>query len=220
MTDAHQPTGPYVGVIADMVASRELSPPDRSRVQERFTELIETLNDQYSGKLAAKFVITLGDEFQGLLNDPEVIPQFVWLLEQRFTVRKLRVGFGYGQIHTALREYAINVDGPALHNARFSIEAAKRGSLNGGVFTGFGATLDPALNGFARALEHQRATWPRRQRQVVERLNTGLKGIEVAEELGITKQAVSRYAALAGWEAYVEAQRGWSVLLRSVGERQ
>jgi hypothetical protein len=210
----HKPTRPHVAIIADMVASRSLPPARRSRVQEQFTELIRKLNQIYRKHLCAKFVITLGDEFQGLLRDPDMIPDLVWNLEQLFLARELRLGFGYGPIYTSIKEYAINLDGPALHNARASIEAAKRRSLQGGVFTGFGPTLDPALNGFARILHHQRAGWPPRQREVLKRLHEGRKGTDVAQELGVTKQAVSRYASLAGWEAYVEAEQGWSALLR------
>jgi len=199
-----------------MVASRALSPAARSEAQEEFTELIGKLNRLYREHLSAKFVITLGDEFQALLHAPGIIPDLIWTLEQLFTVRALRLGFGFGLIYTRIKEYAINVDGPALHNARSSIEVAKRNSLQGGVFTGFGPQLDPPLNGFARALNHQRATWTRRQRDVVVRLHDGRKGIEIAEELGITKQAVSRYASLAGWDAYKEAERGWSSLLHGL----
>ena len=147
-------------MIADMVASRSLPAARRARVQEEFTRLTRMLNQRYGRHLRAKFVITLGDEFQGLVRDPEIIPSLVWTLEQRFTERALRLGFGYGKIFTAIQEYAINVDGPALHNARYAIDVAKRRKLQGGVFTGFGPTLDAALNGIARVLHHQRATWP------------------------------------------------------------
>jgi hypothetical protein len=207
-------------VIADMVGSRSLSPSRRSRVQNEFSKLIDTLNQLYREHLRAKFVITLGDEFQGLLSNPEMIPHLVWTLERRFTRRALRLGFGYGRIYTSIQEYAINVDGPALHNARSSIETAKRRALQGGVFTGFGPSLDPALNGFARVLYHQRATWPAQQREVVTRLHEARKGTVIAQELGITKQAVSRYASLAGWEAYVEAEQGWSALLSTLVRNQ
>ena len=199
-----------------MVASRSLSPSQRSSVQEQFTELVQKLNQLYRGHLRAKFVITLGDEFQGLLQTPEIIPHLIWTLEQLFTARELRLGFGFGSIYTSIKEYAINVDGPALHSARSSLEAAKRRKLKGGVFTGFGPAVDPALNGLARVLHHQRDTWPTRQRQVVKHLHDGWKGTDIAQELGITKQAVSRYASLAGWEAYIEAEQGWTTLLRAL----
>jgi hypothetical protein len=207
-------------VIADMVASRALSPAQRSHVQDQFSRLIKKLNQLYREHLRAKFVITLGDEFQALLRNPEIIPNLIWTIERLFTARALRLGFGFGPIYTTIKEYAINVDGPALHNARSSIEAAKRHSLQGGVFTGFGARLDPALNGFARILNRQRANWPTRQRDVVVRLHDGRKGVDIARELGITKQAVSRYASLAGWNAYAEAERGWCSLLHDLAADQ
>jgi len=56
----------------------------------------------------------------------------------------------------------------------------------------------------------------REQREVVTRLHDGRKGTDIAQKLGITKQAVSRYASLAGWEAYSEAEQGWSALLRTL----
>lgn len=215
---ARPAAGPYVAVIADMVSSKALSPSARALVQEDFTALIHTLNQLFRADLRAKFVITLGDEFQALLRNPVIIPQLIWMLEQRFTARPLRLGFGYGEIHTSIKEYAINLDGPALHSARAAIEQAKRRNSRGGVFTGFGPTLDPALNGFARVLYHQRSTWPAQQRAVAVRLHEGRKGTEIAAELGITKQAVSRYALLGGWDAYVTAEQGWSALLRTLGE--
>ncbi len=210
--------GPYVALIADMVSSRDLSPSKRSLVQEDFTRLIEGLNQLYKADLRARFVITLGDEFQGLIANPRMIPQLVWTLEKSFTARPLRLGFGYGSIHTSIKEYAINLDGPALHNARAAIERAKHHDLRGGVFDGFGPALDLALNGFARVLYHQRANWPARQHDVIMQLHEGHKGTEIANELGISKQAVSRYATLAGWNAYLEAEQGWSALLGTLAE--
>jgi hypothetical protein len=169
--------------------------------------------------LTAGTLLLAQDEFQGLLRGPEIIPHLIWTLEQLFTARELRLGFGFGRIHTSIKTYAINVDGPALHNARSSIEAAKRRALRGGVFTGFGPALDPALNGYARVLHYQRAKWPTRQREVVTRLHDGRKGIDIARDLGVTKQAVSRYASLAGWNAYLEAEQGWCKLLRTLAGR-
>src|SRR4051812_8354396 len=104
-----------------MVASRALSPSQRSTVQEQFNEVIKSLNRLYRPHLRSKFIITLGDEFQGLLQTSAIIPHLIWTLEQLFTVRELRLGFGFGSIHTSIKEYAINVDGPALHNARSSL---------------------------------------------------------------------------------------------------
>ncbi len=193
-----------------------LPAPQRAVVQEQFGQLIDSLNRLYGEDLRAKFVITLGDEFQAILQSPRIIPHLVWTLEERFQARQLRLGFGFGSIYTAIQEYAINVDGPSLHSARFAIEAAKRKDLRGGVFSGFGPVFDPVFNGFARVLYHQRASWPPRQREVARHLHRGEKGTDIAVRMGITKQAVSRYAMLAGWEAYREAEQGWTAVLETL----
>src|SRR3989440_8538905 len=58
---------PCLALIGDMVGSRELLPSRRPKIQERFREFIQYLNKKYAKDILAKFVITLGDEFQGLL---------------------------------------------------------------------------------------------------------------------------------------------------------
>src|SRR5262252_6237974 len=103
----------YVAVIADMVRSRELPSTQRAVVQKHFQELVTTLNREYGDSLASKFAITLGDEFQGLLTTSTVLPDLIWLIEERFSDRKVRVGIGLGTLDTPLQAHAINIDGPA-----------------------------------------------------------------------------------------------------------
>ena len=60
----------YIAVIADMVRSRELPRSRRRDLQKHFSGLIATLNRDYRKAIAARFIITLGDEFQGILCLP------------------------------------------------------------------------------------------------------------------------------------------------------
>src|SRR4051812_47776691 len=108
----------YIAVISDMVQSRELEGSRRQSVQRRFSGLINHLNTNFKSSLAAKFVVTLGDEFQALLTSADVIPDLLWESDRSFRDRQLRFGFGFGEIYTDIPEFAINVDGPALHKAR------------------------------------------------------------------------------------------------------
>src|SRR5882724_11165564 len=117
---------PCLALIGDMVGSRELLPSRRPKIQERFKEFIQYLNKKYAKDILAKFVITLGDEFQGLLLSATPIPDLMWDIDQRFSDRDLRVGVGFGVLTTPIQKEAINVDGPALYNARAAIESARR----------------------------------------------------------------------------------------------
>src|SRR5438552_2721950 len=138
----------YIAIVADMVRSRDLSSSQRRALQRRFSRLIDNLNREYRKAIAARFVITLGDEFQGILHSAAFVPDLIWHLEQNFPERELRVGIGFGTLDTALQKVAINVDGPVLHAARAAIEHAKKAKALGGVFHGFG-DLDDILNGIA-----------------------------------------------------------------------
>src|SRR2546421_2296049 len=109
---------PCLALIGDMVGSRELLPSRRPKIQERFREFIQYLNKKYAKDILAKFVITLGDEFQGLLLSATPVPDLMWDIDQRFSDRDLRVGVGFGVLTTPIQEEAINDDGPALYNAR------------------------------------------------------------------------------------------------------
>lgn len=208
--------GPCVALIADMVKSRDVPRARRPDVQRSFSEFIDTLNHTYKNALVARFVVTLGDEFQGLLSDARVLPALLWDMHYEFHIRQLRVGIGFGTIDTSIGRNAINIDGPALHHARNAIDIAKKEKLLGGVFDGFGATSDAAFNGFARLLQYHRARLKPQQRKVFGLLRQSLTQSAVATELGITRQAVSLYTAAAGWEAYREGEQGWLALLAQI----
>jgi hypothetical protein len=199
-----------------MVKSRELSRAERPEVQVSFSEFIGELNRKYRPAIVARFVITLGDEFQGLLSDPGVLPDLLWDMHYKFQIRALRVGVGFGLIDTPIGRDAINIDGPALHHARNAVDLAKKEKLLGGVFSGFGNSYDLAFNGFARLLQHHRSRLKRQQRRVIELLRQSLTQTAIADELGVSRQAVSLYARAAGWEAYHEGEDGWRALLSQI----
>ena len=196
------------------MASRQLSPSDRREVQAELRQFLSWLNQQYRSAVLSDFVITTGDEFQALLRDPEPIPDIAWELEAKLGPVGVRLGIGFGTIHTPLRPVAIGMDGPAFHRAREAITKAAKKSWNGGVFLGFTDLGDKILNGFARSLHRHRTDMTERQREVAAILRQGKTQTEVAEMLEITKQAVSNHVGAMGWEEYSIAETGWRAALK------
>lgn len=203
----------YIAVIADMVRSRELPSARRGLVQKHFQDLVRGLNREYRAAIAAKFSITLGDEFQGLLHAASVLPDLIWRLEEDFADRDLRVGVGIGSLDTPLQSYAINIDGPALHAAREAIELAAKGDILGGVFRGFG-TLDEVLTGMSTLLRFQRSSWTKSQRNIANLLRQGKMQSQVAAHLRVSRQLVSKQVAALGWKAYAAGENAWRIILR------
>jgi hypothetical protein len=203
----------YIAVIADMVGSRGLPRPQRGVLQKQFAELIASLNRDYRKTIVSKFVITLGDEFQGLLSATGAIPDLIWRLEQDLPQREFRVGVGLGTLDTPLQKYALNIDGPALHTARAAIEHAKKAKALGGVFRGFGE-LDDILSGVATLLWFQRSRWTPSQRNIADLLRKGMSQVDVAKELGIKKQVVSRQVLASGCYPYIAGDNAWRMILQ------
>lgn len=203
----------YIAVIADMVGSRGVPHSRRSALQKQFSGLIVHLNRTYRKTIASKFVITLGDEFQGMLNSAASIPDLIWHLEQDFPQRELRVGIGFGSLDTELQPYAINIDGPVLHFARAAIDDARKAKALGGVFRGFG-DLDEILNGMARLLRYHRSHWTPSQRSIASLLRQGMSQTQIAKRLGIRKQVVSRQVRASGCVQYIAAEDAWRMILQ------
>jgi len=208
----------YIAMIADLVGSRSVPHSQRSELQKKFGELLADFNLKYRKTIAAKFIITLGDEFQGLLHSAAVIPDLTWRLEEDLPGYKFRVGIGLGKLDTPVQKYAINIDGPALHLARAAIESAKNNKYLGGVFRGFG-DLDDILNGLARLLWFHRSQWTPAQRKIVSLLRQGMSQTQVANKLRIRKQVVSRQVHASGYSQYIAAEGAWRIILENQVDR-
>ena len=156
--------------------------------------MIETLLDQINRDLAsnikARFIVTLGDEFQGLVYPAfpfyEFHKRFFWKFAQN---HPLRLGIGVGTIDTAFKEAAIGMDGPAFHAAREAIAQCKA-SQQVFRFQGFGA--DKALNALALTIQSIEAQWTDRQREVVELLDAQSEQASVARYVEISRQAINK----------------------------
>lgn len=199
-----------------MVGSREISREHRPAVQDRFNGLMRALNETFQDRLIARFTVTLGDEFQGILTDASVIPDILWKIEEEFHDRPIRVGIGYGPLSTAIPEFAVNVDGPALHQARRAIEIAKKKNRRSGVFSGFGKRQDLVLNYIATTLWWRRANWTAAERRVVALLRT-MSQVDAATALNITKQAINDAAKRAAWNDYREGEDALRAMLKQYG---
>lgn len=147
-----------------------------------------------------------------MLSDATVIPDIVWAIEKEYLRRHVRLGFGFGTLHTPIQPRALNIDGPVLHNARAAIEIARSKRILGGIFVGFGKH-DDILTGFAEVLRHLRERMTPKQREIVELLRGGGTQIDAAIAFDISKQAASLHVYAAGWEAYRAAEQGWKVAL-------
>lgn len=115
----------YYAIIGDIKKSKELS--GRDQIQKNLNKVLSHINDVYSKDIAAKFIITLGDEFQGLLCRTDHLIEIIQYVQRELYPVEFRFGVGIGEISTEIHyEAAIGADGPAFYAARNSIEDIRK----------------------------------------------------------------------------------------------
>src|SRR5439155_855805 len=126
----------YVALIADAIASRDLAPATRARLQTDVRAAVKDLNQRYRRVLAARFAVTLGDELQGLLATPQPVWDLAHDVRARLPTVDWVVACGRGPITTPLAPTAPEMDGPCFPEARAAMDRAKpprpRAALRGG----------------------------------------------------------------------------------------
>jgi hypothetical protein len=73
------PMGEFVAIKMDMRSSRRIG--DRERVQEQFLQVMESLNREFAPSIQARFIVTHGDEAQGMLKR-EFSPNVLAVMER------------------------------------------------------------------------------------------------------------------------------------------
>lgn len=107
----------YYAIIGDVKDSRTL--PNRNDVQEKLKKVLLDINRIYNEDIAADFLITLGDEFQGLMLKSNNIIKIVKHIQRELHPIQIRFGIGIGEISTKInKKAAIGADGPAFYAAR------------------------------------------------------------------------------------------------------
>ncbi len=205
----------YLAVIGDIVDSKRIV--NRAEVQRELEVALKTINEEYSRYIASDFLITLGDEFQGLLSCPEKALSIVNDLEGKVEDVAFRYGLGWGELATSLKPTSLGMDGPCFHMARRTIIRAKEESRWISV-EGFGEELDVALNGVFRLIRSVSGRWKPAQSETVRLMReTGLQK-EVARLRGVSTSVVSETLKAAHFKSVSEAEGSVAILLRRFTE--
>lgn len=203
----------YVAVIGDLKNSKSIE--DRRIVQEKLNKVLEEINSDYNEFLSAKFIITLGDEFQGLLSDGSSVMKILSRIERQMYPVMLRFGIGVGGITTAINPaMSIGADGPGFYCARTAIVSLKENENKKQIFSGDirvefeedKKEIKDLINVVFNLMASLKSGWSDRQREIIWRtLENNDTQAEIAENFGITQPTVNRILATGKYYAYKDA---------------
>ncbi len=84
------------------------------------------VNEKFSSDIDAPFMITRGDEFQGVVNNLQTAFIAMLEFERLLFPLQLRYGIGRGGVQKMGSDIPIEMDGPAFHRANESLAVVKK----------------------------------------------------------------------------------------------
>lgn len=198
----------YTAIIGDMENSRLIA--DREKAQIRLKNVLSSINEKYSSDISAVFMITLGDEFQGLLNCGRNVIKIIEEIEYSMYPIKIRFGIGIGDITTEINhDMPLGADGPAYYNARDMIDSLK--ALKGkaseyNIKIKSGSNEDILLNTVFSLLYTVKNQWTDKQREIVHfAYSLSLKQVELAERFNAAQSTIQQILKRGDYARYKNA---------------
>lgn len=189
----------YLAIIGDLVGSRSLNPPERSLVQKRFQKVLNRVNESFKDQIASLFLITAGDETQGILYRSDYCYEIIRKIQIELTPIQIVFGLGYGPLTTELGEFAVGADGPAFYLARQALDESKaerraygKSILREVRFHSDQPRRDRIIDALFLALAVIKSHWTEKQTKILNLLEQGENPSEVARLLKIPLSNVSR----------------------------
>jgi len=116
----------YAVIIADIKGSKKMQDRERYEWQLFLKSTIVQINENFASKIEAPFMITKGDEFQGVLISITAVHEIMSSFERLLFPLILRYGVGYGTIQKMGSNIPIEMDGQAFHRANAALTLSKK----------------------------------------------------------------------------------------------
>lgn len=180
----------YHIIMADIVASRSYA---GEALLKAFSRLVQSSNDTYEDGILSPYTITLGDEFQGVVESLKVAIDTIFYLEESLLLEmpyfQLRYAVVFGEIDTPLNPLiAHGMTGPGLALARELLTKKQRGKHRFQFKLSHGH--DAELNMLFRLVELLSARWSKKDYGLIREMLCNDEDKSVAEKFGKNRSQI------------------------------
>lgn len=211
----------YLALIADVIDSKMVQA--RFNLQKQLEETLQKMNGLFADYLASRFTLTLGDEFQALLEVDAPVFQIIDTLRLELNPTQLRFGIGLGEIVTAIDPLqSVGADGPAYWNARAAINLVHQKNDYGNTqiyFSSGKENKDFFVNALIASGEAIRSSWRDSQEEILLNLlkrsvySESFSQQDLAQSLALNPSALSKRLKSSSIRVYL---RGRAAALASI----
>ncbi|MBC8061027.1 MAG: hypothetical protein H7Y18_10195 [Clostridiaceae bacterium] len=115
----------YLTMICDLKKSRSL--PNREQVQYQLIDMLKETNLIFASSIVVPFIITLGDEWEGLLKHDCNYMEILDFFHKKLGVIDFYCGIGIGPVSITNFQLTVNqLVGPSFYLARDAIFETKK----------------------------------------------------------------------------------------------
>ena len=211
----------YLALIADVIDSKMVQ--ERLDLQKQVEKTLQKMNELFGDYLVSRFTLTLGDEFQALLEVDAPVFQIIDTLRLELNPTQLRFGIGLGEIVTAIDPLqSVGADGPAYWNARAAINFVHQKNDYGNTqiyFSSGKENQDFFVNALIASGEAIRSGWRDSQEEILLNLlkrsvySESFSQQDLAQSLAINPSALSKRLKSSSIRVYL---RGRAAALASI----
>jgi hypothetical protein len=209
----------YYAIIGDMINSKKIQ--DRYAAQVQLNSALKNINHLFKEDIASDFIITLGDEFQGVLHNAMNVMEIADRIKFQMDPIQLRFGIGIGDISTPInRKASLGSDGPAYWYAREAINLINGRKNRIIIQTGSQIGTINLINSSLSACDFIEDNWTSGQRDFVRKIilengfTKSIKQTELAEKFGKTPQAINYRIKETGIQIYIQLKETISQTLQ------
>ncbi len=179
----------YAVIISDIKGSKKMKEMERYEWQLFLKSAIVQVNENWQDAIEAPFMITKGDEFQGVVRDIPVVHDIMIEFERLLYPLVMRYGIGLGRIQKMGANIPIEMDGPAFHRANAALNQAKKRKTRV-IFQSNDSQLDMYINSVYTLINAIKSHWRDRVYQRYWKYKELGTYEKVADLEGVSPQAV------------------------------
>lgn len=214
----------FIAVIGDLIKSKEIE--SRAEIQSKLRMTLDNMNRDYASMIASDFTITLGDEFQGVLNHGSSILEILDRIKFEMKPVEIRFGIGIGEIVTEMdRNQSLGADGPAYWNAREAIITVRDNNDYETSKVNIVGERDSqwlkVVNESLRMCDFLESKWRDTQAEFIHLMiknygyDTDTKQKDISENFRMSSQMVNKKIQNTGYYNYIRLKREIGIMIES-----
>lgn len=202
----------YLAVLGELIAANESTRSERYATQERLEYALYEINQKYHRDIASNFMVTRGDQFQGLLKKPDHVFDMCEHIIMALKEQPVRFGLGCGEMYTKIKAQSSGADGPAYQHAREALavieQQTKRHESICMVWHYISnQRAQELMSNLLAHMSYQRQKWTARQTEIIQEMMHTASQKETARKFSVTQPYVNKVLKNNGYYLYLSTRR-------------